>query len=157
MERSKGNTKYSSKGNKSKDKSPYGSYYPDTEELNSNGMNNFKDKQLIEGNPSNAMGSTDYFSFKIRYTQLYEPYVISLYSLNPDKYGDRFASSLLIRCLYFSKQGLFNFLRINPKKQTNFLLYTDESINAILQEIVVNERGAMFLNNNYLINSLINV
>lgn len=105
----------------------------------------------------NIFGSTDYYSFKIPFTQSYEPFIITLYYKSPNKDEDMFSPHLFLKNLYFSKNGLFCYLNIESKKQTNFLLYTDDNVNNILNEIKVDNKGRMMLVNDILINSLIDI
>ena len=115
--------------------------------------NDFENRKLINGNVSNAKGTTDTFSFKIPITKQIEPFLISIYDLSQDKEQDRFDSNLFISNMYLNKKQIFQFLHIN-KGQQNYQLYTDEALNLILEKIEV-ENGQIYILNELLNSALI--
>ena len=112
--------------------------------------NDFVNRKLISGNISNAKGSTDTFSFKIPVTNQIEPFLISIYQLTQDQ--DRFNSKYFIANMYFNKKQIFQFLQINQPQ--NYLLYTDEALNLILEKIEV-ENGQIYILDGFLNSALI--
>ena len=54
-------------------------------------------KKLMQGNISNAKGTTDTFSFKIPITKNIEPMIISIYALSEDFEEDRFSPELFLK------------------------------------------------------------
>lgn len=116
--------------------------------------NDFADHKLVQGKISQMKGSTEDFSFKIPVTRSHEPYIISIYGLNEDKNADRFSPELFFRNFYFDKKSLFNFLGIK-QQQENYYLYTDDSINEILQCFKVEDSGKFYLEEEGLLNCLI--
>ena len=98
--------------------------------------------KLKEGKIINSKGRAETFSFIIPITKIVEPLLISLYAL-PDsiyyeKNDDLYSHDLFLKNLYFNKTKLFNYLGFMDDSQNeNYLLYTDESLNIILDKIVV--------------------
>ena len=125
---------------------------------NDDGYNNdFVNRKLIQGNIANAKGTAETFSFKIPVTKNVEPMIISLYALSEDPNVDRFASELFLKNLYLDKTRLFNILGIkNQVEQQNYMLYTDDAINDILQNIQVDEENSIFINDPSLLSAVIN-
>lgn len=119
-----------------------------------NQNNNFNQRKLINGTCKSCFGSTDTFSFKIPYTKIFEPMNIFIYAKNRDENEDRFSPRLYLNNLFFDKKSLFRHLGIKGQKQENYLLYTDEVLNVILEEIEVNE-SEIYLNGDIVKNSLI--
>lgn len=119
--------------------------------------NNFTNRKLINGDYVSSFGSADTFSFKIPYTKIFEPFTISLYRKNDnddDNDEDRFASKLFMNNLYFDKKTMFKFMGISTQKEENFIIYTDEILNEILEQIEV--KGCdIFINGEMLKASLI--
>lgn len=116
--------------------------------------NNFNQRKLINGTCKSCFGSTDTFSFKIPHTKIFEPMNIFIYAKNRDENEDRFSARLYLNNLFFDKKSLFKHLGIMGQKQENYLLYTDEVLNVILEEIEVNE-SEIYLNGDIVKNSLI--
>ena len=79
---------------------------------------------------------------------------IFIYAKNRDENEDRFSPRLYLNNLFFDKKSLFRHLGIKGQKQENYLLYTDEVLNVILEEIEVNE-SEIYLNGDIVKNSLI--
>ena len=83
--------------------------------------------------------------------------IISLYALSEDPNVDRFASELFLKNLYLDKTKLFNILEIKDQvAQQNYVLYTDDAINDILQNIQVDEDNSILINNPLLLSAVIN-
>jgi len=109
-------------------------------------------------NPSNYIGNilhkgkADTFSFKIPTSSLYEPFLLSVYTLGPDE-NNRYAPELFLGNLCFDKQKLAKYLKLKGTRY-NSMFYTDESLNIILGNITCFNRVLTFLDKN-LKNSLI--
>ena len=106
--------------------------------------NNFKN----QNNLTNIMhkGKADTFCFRIPTSSLYEPFLLSLYSLGQDD-NNRYAPELFLGNLCFDKQKLAKFLRL---KGTNYnsMFYTDENLNIILGNIFCFNGVVSFLDKN---------
>ena len=113
-------------------------------------------KKLMQGNISNAKGTTDTFSFKIPITKNIEPMIISFYSLDDDYIDDKFNSDLFLKNIYLDKSKLFKFFGINEHSpQENYLLYTDEIVNDIMANIRF-ENDQIIVENPIVLEALIN-
>ena len=101
-----------------------------------------------QNNLANIMhkGKAETFCFRIPTSSLYEPFLLSLYSLGQDD-NNRYAPELFLGNLCFDKQKLAKFLRL---KGTNFnsMFYTDENLNIILGNIFCFNRVVSFLDKN---------
>ena len=101
-----------------------------------------------QNNLANIMhkGKAETFCFRIPTSSLYEPFLLSLYSLGQDD-NNRYAPELFLGNLCFDKQKLAKFLRL---KGTNFnsMFYTDENLNIILGHIFCFNRVVSFLDKN---------
>ena len=95
--------------------------------------------KLKEGKIVNSRGKAETFSFTIPVTKIVEPLLISIYALPDSIYIDDFYShDLFLKNIYFDKSKLFNYLGFMEGTQNeNYLLYTDEALNIILEKIVV--------------------
>ena len=121
-----------------------------------NENNEFMNKKLMQGNISNAKGTTDTFSFKIPITKNIEPMIISFYSLDDDYIDDKFNSDLFLKNIYLDKSKLFKFFGINEHSpQENYLLYTDEIVNDIMANIRF-ENDQIIVENPIVLEALIN-
>ena len=121
-----------------------------------NENNNFTNLKLMQGNISNAKGTTDTFSFKIPITKNIEPMIISFYSLNEAYLDDKFNSDLFFKNIYLDKSKLFKYYGINEHStQQNYLLYGDEIVNDILSNIRV-ENDEIIIENPMVLDALIN-
>ena len=107
-----------------------------------NENNNFTNLKLMQGNISNAKGTTDTFSFKIPITKNIEPMIISFYSLNEAYLDDKFNSDLFFKNIYLDKSKLFKY-------------YGDEIVNDILSNIRV-ENDEIIIENPMVLDALIN-
>ena len=106
--------------------------------------NNFKN----QNNLTNIMhkGKAETFSFRIPTSSLYEPFLLSLYSLGQDD-NNRYAPELFLGNLCFDKQKLAKFLRLNGINY-NSMFYTDENLNFILGNIFCFNGAISFLDKN---------
>ena len=97
--------------------------------------------KLKAGKISNSKGQSDTFSFVVPSTKISEPLIIKIYAL-PKFKGDTdyFSDYLFLKNLYFDKLKLFEYFGIDDEfDQQNYILYTDEALNSILENIVVHE------------------
>ena len=121
-----------------------------------NENNVFTNKKLMQGNISNAKGTTDTFSFKIPITKNIEPMIISFYALNDEYIDDKFNSDLFLKNVYLDKSKLFRYYGINEHSaQQNYLLYTDDTVNDILANIRF-ENNQIIIENPMVLDALIN-
>ena len=97
--------------------------------------------KLKAGKISNSKGQSDTFSFVVPSTKISEPLIIKIYALPKFKGDiDYFSDYLFLKNLYFDKLKLFEYFGINDEfDQQNYILYTDEALNSILENIVVHE------------------
>ena len=121
-----------------------------------NENNVFMNKKLMQGNISNAKGSSDTFSFKIPITKNIEPMIISFYELNDDYSDDKYNSDLFLKNIYLDKSKLFKYYGINEHcAQQNYLLYTDDTVNDIIENIRY-ENHQIIIENPMVLEALIN-
>ena len=101
-----------------------------------------------QNNLTNIMhkGKAETFCFRIPTSSLYEPFLLSLYSIGEDE-NNRYAPELFLGNLCFDKQKLSKFLRL---KGTNYnsMFYTDENLNIILGNIFCFNGIISFLDKN---------
>lgn len=100
--------------------------------------------KLKEGKIVNSKGRAETFSFTIPVTKIVEPLLVSIYALPESIYiessNDYYSHDLFLKNLYFDKTKLFNYLGFMDGTQNdNYLLYTDEALNIILEKIIVIE------------------
>ena len=98
--------------------------------------------KLKEGKIVNSKGRAETFSFVIPVTKIVEPLLVSIYALpetmHIDNNNELYSHDLFLRNLYFDKTKLFSYLGfMNGTQNENYLLYTDEALNFILEKIVV--------------------
>ena len=98
--------------------------------------------KLKEGKIINSKGRAETFSFMIPITKIVEPLLISIYALPDSSYYEKndelYSHDLFLKNLYFDKNKLFGYLGFMDGSQNdNYLLYTDEALNFILEKIVV--------------------
>ena len=98
--------------------------------------------KLKEGMIVNSKGRSDTFSFNIPITKIVEPLLVSIYALPDSLYiesnNDFYSPDLFLKNIYFDKNKLFKYLGFMQGTQNeNYLLYTDEVLNIILEKIVV--------------------
>ena len=93
-----------------------------------------------EGVIVNLKGTAESFSFMAPVTNIVEPFLLSIYSLPKFKYMnlDYFAKDLFLKNIYFDKSKLFTYLGYDSNEiNENYLLYTDEALNFLLQKVFV--------------------
>ena len=108
---------------------------------------------------SKLKGTTDSFSFSIPVTKMVEPLLFTIYALPKLKYMnlDYFAKDLFLKNLYFDKLKLFQYLEIDDEfEQQNYILYTDEALNLILENIVLIDNEIIEFTDSNLYEVLIN-
>ena len=97
--------------------------------------------KLKEGKIINSKGRAETFSFNIPVTKIVEPLLITIYALPSSIYvenNDFYSHDLFLKNLYFDKTKLFDYLGFMEGPQNdNYLLYTDEALNIILEKIIV--------------------
>ena len=98
--------------------------------------------KLKEGKIVNSKGRAETFSFMIPINKIVEPLLVSIYalpeSMHIDNNDELFFHDLFLKNLYFDKTKLFSYLGfIEGTPNENYLLYTDEALNIILEKIVV--------------------
>jgi len=91
-------------------------------------------------------GKADTFSFKIPTSSLYEPFLLSVYSIGQDD-SNRFAPELFLGNICFDKQKLAKYLRLRGNN-FNAKFYTDDNLNNILGNIIYYNGALSFLDNN---------
>ena len=124
---------------------------------NSDDIDEFNNKKLKQGKIANAKGTTETFSFKIPITKNIEPMIISFYALSDDYEVDRFSSELFLKNIYLDKNKLFNFYGMKDHcMQQNYFLYTDDTINDILENIRIEDNSVIIIDNPLVLSSLIN-
>lgn len=103
--------------------------------------------------PTNIVhkGKAYTYSFKIPTSSLYDPLVISIYSLGKND-NNRYSSDLFVGNLLFDKKRLMRFL--GEKQFCNRIFYTDENLNLLFCNIAL-INGSIALLNNDLKSSLI--
>ena len=138
-----------SKKNMNYNNAPYTNSYNDN--------NDFNNKNLIKGNIANAKGTAETFSFKIPITKNIEPMIISFYSLSHGNSSDRFSPELFVKNIYLDKNKLFSFYGMNEHSlQQNYFLYTDDTINDILENIRLENNSTIIIDNPMVQAALIN-
>ena len=114
--------------------------------------------KLKEGKITNSKGQSDTFSFIVPSTKISEPLIIKIYAL-PKFSGDidYFSDYLFLKNLYFDKLKLFDYLGIDDEfEQQNYILYTDEAMNSILENIIVDENNTIQFTDQLLYSVFIN-
>ena len=104
--------------------------------VNNNFIDNNKDKHANNNLIGYIMhkGKADTFSFKIPSSSLYEPFLLSVYSIGRDD-NNRYSPDLFIGNLCFDKQKLARYLKLKGTR-FNSKFYTDENLNIILGNII---------------------
>ena len=117
---------------------------------NSNNVNNnFSDNNKDKLTNNNAIGyimhkgKADTFSFKIPSSSLYEPFLLSVYSIGRDD-NNRYTPDLFIGNLCFDKQKLARYLKLKGTR-FNAKFYTDENLNIILGNFIYHNGILQFL------------
>ena len=102
----------------------------------------------MQGNIGNAKGTAETFSFKIPVTKNIEPMIISFYCLSSDTSVDRFSSELFLKNIYLDKKKIFSFYGMNEHSlQQNAFLYSDDTINDILENIKLVNNSKIVIDN----------
>jgi len=115
--------------------------------------------KLKAGKIVSSKGQTPTFSFVIPVTKIVEPLLISIYALPEyiDNKNDFYTHDLFLKSIYLDKTKLFNYLGFMDGTQNdNYLLYTDESLNIILQNITLIDNKYISFNDSKLYNICIN-
>ena len=97
--------------------------------------------KIKAGKITNSKGQSDTFSFIVPTTKISEPLIIKIFAL-PKFNGDMdyFSDYLFLKNLYFDKLKLFEYLGIDDEfAQQNYILYTNDALNSILENIIVHE------------------
>ena len=124
---------------------------------NYNDNNDFNNKKLMQGNIANAKGTAETFSFKIPITKNIEPMIISFYALSENYDADRFSSDLFLKNIYLDKNKIFSCYGMNEHSlQQNYFLYTDDTINDILENIRLEDNSTIVIDNPMVQAALIN-
>lgn len=102
-------------------------------------------------------GKTESFSFRIPTTELFEPFVISLFSLKEKRNKNikekeqakenLFEPQLFVYNIYFDKSKISQYI-IKENCNDNIIYYTDEVLNKILQKISLNKNDICLSDNN---------
>ena len=88
---------------------------------------------------------------------LLEPMIISFYALSEDNDVDRFSSELFLKNIYLDKNKLFSFYGMNELSlQKNYFLYTDDTINDLLEDIRLVNNSTIVIDNPMVQAALIN-
>ena len=113
--------------------------------VNNNFIDNNKDKHANNNLIGYIMhkGKADTFSFKIPSSSLYEPFLLSVYSIGRDD-NNRYSPDLFIGNLCFDKQKLARYLKLKGIR-FNSKFYTDENLNIILGNIIYRNGILSFL------------
>ena len=116
--------------------------------------------KLKEGKIINSKGKAETFSFNIPVTKIVEPLLLSIYALPNPMYvesNDFYSHDLFLKNLYFDKTKLFAYLGFMDGTQNdNYLLYTDEALNILLEKIIVIENKYIKFTDPLLYNVCIN-
>ena len=112
--------------------------------IDENSNNNINKNNFI-GNIMHK-GKADTFCFKIPTSSLYEPFLLSIYSLGSDD-DNRYSPELFKGNLCFDKQKLAKYLRLKGTRY-NPMFYTDDNLNIILGNITYNNGVLSFLDKN---------
>ena len=129
-------------------------------EINTNNINiNFNQNNNINLNNNFEKilhkGTAETFSFKIPSSPLLEPFLISLYKIDHKGIMDRYSAELYFGNVLLDKQKLIKFLKLKGNNNINPMFYTDENLNIILGNMMINNGYLVFIDKN-LKNCLIN-
>ena len=109
---------------------------------NEKNIRNYEDelvRKLKSGKITSSKGKSDTFSFIVPGTEISEPLLIKIFAL-PKYIGDNdyFSNYLFLKNIYFDKMKLFEYLGIYDEyRKQNYVLYTDDALNIILEKIKV--------------------
>ena len=136
----------------------WGAENPDTkyfkEKLNFNYQNQNNNNNNFEKILHKGQAGT--FSFKIPSSSLLEPFLVTLYKIDHKGVYDKYSAELLFGNVIFDKQKLIKFLKLKGNNNNiNQMFYTDENLNTILGNLMINNGYLVFMDKN-LKNCLIN-
>ena len=86
-------------------------------------------------------GKTETYAFKIPTTELYEPFMISVYALDKKEEKDIYSSRLFISNIFFDKEKMMRYYIKAKSENINF--YTDETLNKILRTISLEKENIL--------------
>lgn len=116
-------------------------YLPkEIEDINEN-LNSYKNNDNEK-----FKGKTETFAFRLLYTSLYQPLIISIYYLDKKNMNDLYEPKYFIKNLYFNKNKIITFLKI--KEANNKVFYNIKNIVKILNAIKCENKKIIFINKN---------
>ena len=128
--------------------------------INNNNNDLNSPRSNINNNQGNILhkGQADTFSFKIPTSTLLEPFLITLYKIDKEGIKDKYSAELHFGNVMLDKQKLSKYLKLKGSNNINInkLFYTDENLNVILGNLMINNGYLVFLDKelkNCLINS----
>ena len=86
-------------------------------------------------------GKTETYAFKIPTTELYEPFMISIYALDKNEQKDMYNSRLFVSNIFFDKEKMSRYCMGAETENINF--YTDETLNKILKTISLEKENIL--------------
>ena len=86
-------------------------------------------------------GKTETYAFKIPTTELYEPFMISIYALDKNEQKDMYNSRLFVSNIFFDKEKMSRYYMGAETENINF--YTDETLNKILKTISLEKENIL--------------
>ena len=86
-------------------------------------------------------GKTETYAFKIPTTELYEPFMISIYALDKNEQKDMYNSRLFVSNIFFDKEKMSRYYIRAKTENINF--YTDETLNKILKTISLEKENIL--------------
>ena len=86
-------------------------------------------------------GKTETYAFTIPTTELYEPFMISIYALDKNEQKDMYNSRLFVSNIFFDKEKMSRYYIRAKTENINF--YTDETLNKILKTISLEKENIL--------------
>ena len=86
-------------------------------------------------------GKTETYAFKIPTTELYKPFMISIYALDKNEQKDMYNSRLFVSNIFFDKEKMSRYYIRAKTENINF--YTDETLNKILKTISLEKENIL--------------
>ena len=86
-------------------------------------------------------GKTETYAFKIPTTELYEPFMISIYALDKNEQKDMYNSRLFVSNIFFDKEKMSRYYIRAKTENINF--NTDETLNKILKTISLEKENIL--------------
>ena len=86
-------------------------------------------------------GKTETYAFQIPTTELYEPFMISIYALDKNEQKDMYNSRLFVSNIFFDKEKMSRYYIRAKTENINF--YTDETLNKILKTISLEKENIL--------------